>query len=54
MKTREELLHELSELTTTKASEKELREVYYSNVFDYYSNPCFSESDLVDMLEELQ
>jgi len=54
LKTREELLHELSELVTTRASEKELREAYYSDVHRYYSNSTFSNAELVEVLGDLQ
>lgn len=54
LKTREELLHELSELVTTRASEKELREAYYGDVYRYYSNSTFSNAELVEVLGDLQ
>lgn len=54
MKDREELLHELAELITTRASERELREAYYGDTYRYYSNSEFSDIDLTTLLEELK
>lgn len=49
-RTREELLHQLSELYTNIASEIELKEEYYKFTYECFSHVSYTDKDLLNLI----